>query len=79
MVPPDFFKFFWLGWIFAFAIIEWYAVHNGIRGGTFSEFVWWIIGSGKADREWYRWLARGLLLALMLWLIPHFYTRWKWW
>lgn len=78
MVPPDFFKFFWIAWLLSFAAIEFYAIRAGIAGGTFSEFVWWIIGSGDGDREWFRWLARGLVLILLLWLIPHFFTKWKW-
>jgi hypothetical protein len=78
MVPPDFFKFFWILWLLSFAAVEFYAVRSGIGGGTFSEFVWWILGSGESEREWFRWVARGLVLILLLWLIPHFFTRWKW-
>lgn len=79
MVPPDFYRLFWLAWLLAFCVIEFYALHNGVKGGTFSEWVWWILGSGESEREWYRWGARAFVLVLLFWLIPHFFTKWKWW
>ena len=32
MVPPDFFKFFWILWLLSFAAVEFYAVRSGIGG-----------------------------------------------
>jgi len=79
MVPPDFYRLFWLGWLLAFAVIESYAIWKNVPGGTFSEWVWWILGSGDADREWYRNVFRVVVAGFLVWLIPHFFTRWKWW
>jgi hypothetical protein len=78
-VPPDLWKFVWIAWLLWFGIWEFIAVKFSVPRGTFSEFVWWIMGSGEADREWYRWLARGLVAVLLVWLVPHFFTKWNWW
>ncbi len=78
MVPPDFPKMYWLAWLLMFGVLEFWAVHKGQTDHTFSYFVWWILGSGDAEREWFRWLARGLVAVLLLWLIPHFFTKWRW-
>lgn len=78
MVPPDFFKWFWIAWLLAFGIVEFIAIRNDTGHDTFSSFVWWILGSGDEEREWFRWLARVLVGILLLWLIPHFFTKWKW-
>lgn len=77
-MPPDIFKWLWVGWLLAFGVIEFVAIRNGTPNDTFSEFAWWLLGSGNADREWFRWLARGLVGVLLLWLIPHFFTKWSW-
>lgn len=77
-VPPDFPKMYWLAWLALFAVFEFYAVYTKQTDHTFSYFMWWILGSGDADREWFRWLARGVVLAILLWVIPHFFTKWKW-
>lgn len=78
MVPPDFWKIYWIAWlVVGFGVFEFVAVSQGIRGATFSEFVWWIIGSGDSEREWYRWAARGLLVLFFIWIVPHFFTRWN--
>jgi len=79
MVPYPPFKFFWIAWLLAFAIVEFIAIKREAGGDTFSEFVWWIIGTGEDQREVWRWVARAFVLGLLLWLIPHFMTRWKWW
>ena len=79
MVPEPTFKILWLIWITFFCVVEFIAVRREGYGDTFSEFIWWIIGSGEEEREWYRWAARIFLAGLLAWLIPHFFTRWKWW
>jgi hypothetical protein len=78
-VPHDTYKALWIIWLAFFCIVEFIAVKRAGTGDTFSEFVWWIIGSGEAEREWYRWAARAFVLGLLLWLVPHFFTKWKWW
>jgi hypothetical protein len=78
MVPETSFKLAWIAWILAFCVIEFIAIRREGYGDTFSEFVWWIIGSGDDQRDAWRWAARIFLAGLMLWLIPHFFTRWKW-
>lgn len=78
--PPDLPRIYWLVWILMFGVLEFWAIHTKQTDHTFSYFVWWILGSHDgADREWFRWLARGLVVGLLLWLIPHFATKWKWW
>ena len=78
MVPPDFPKVYWLAWLLMFGLLEGWAVYTGRGDHTFSYFVWWILGSGDGEREWFRWVARGGVLVLLLWLIPHFFTKWRW-
>jgi hypothetical protein len=77
-VPPDFWKFYWLVWlVIGFGVAEFVALKTIGTRGTFSYFVWWIMGSYAEEREWYRNVARGLLIIFFLWIIPHFFTRWN--
>ena len=74
-VPPDFFRLYWLVWlVVGFGGMEYYAIKTGQTEGTFSYWVWWIIGTGEDGREWIRWLARIVLGVFFIWLIQHFYT-----
>jgi len=74
-VPPDFPKLYWLAWlIIGFGAMEYYAISTGRLNWTFSYFVYWIIGTGEEHREWFRWLARGLLGVFFIWVIQHFFT-----
>ena len=75
-VPP--FKFFWIAWLLAFAIVEIIALRREGGGDTFSEFVWWIIGTGESERDTWQWVARVFVIGFMVWLVPHFATGWKW-
>lgn len=77
MVPETTFKWLWIAWLLMFGIIEFIAVRRELGGDTFSEFVWWIIGSGDDQRDVWRWAARIGLAGLFAWLIPHFFTRWN--
>jgi hypothetical protein len=79
MTPEPTFKLLWIAWILFFCVVEFIAVRREGYGDTFSEFVWWIIGSGDDQRDVWRWTARIFLAGLIAWLIPHFFTRWKWW
>jgi len=79
MVPPDFPKLYWLVWfVVGFGVMEAWAVYTGRVDHTLSYWWWWILGSGEEEREWYRWAARGALLVTLVWLIPHFFTKWEW-
>jgi len=78
MVPVTGFKLFWIAWLVAFGVVEFIAVRREGGGDTFSEFIWWIIGTGESDRDAVRWIARALILGVLLWLIPHFFTKWRW-
>jgi len=77
-VPHDTFKALWIAWLVFFCIVEFIAIKRDGYGDTFSEFVQWIVGAGEAEREWFRWVARVFVIGLLLWLIPHFLNRWKW-
>ena len=78
MVPETPFKIAWIVWLLFFAVVEFIAVRREMPGDTFSEFVWWIIGTGDDQRDAVRWIARGVVLGVLLWLIPHFMTKWSW-
>jgi hypothetical protein len=78
MVPDDFPRLYWLAWLLMFGVLEGWAVYTGRVDHTFSYWVWWILGSGEDTREWFRWVARAGVLVLLIWLIPHFFTKWEW-
>lgn len=77
-MPDPTFKILWILWLIAFGVIEFIAIRRDGYGDTFSEFVWWIIGSGDGGRDAWRWAARIALGILIAWLIPHFFTKWRW-
>lgn len=79
MVPPDLPKLYWLVWLLMFGAFEFWAVHTGKTDHTFSYWVWWILGSGEEERNALRWIARGGVIVLLLWLVPHLLNRWRWW
>lgn len=88
MVPPDVPRLFWLTWFVAGVAFEWYAIKYGGYEWTATGWFRWILGTGEESREWFRWLARAIMLAFLVWLIPHFMTmhgvpdfvrRLKWW
>ncbi len=73
------FKIFWIVWLAMFAVGEFIAVRNDKGGDTFSEFIWWLIDINKHPDDIARWIARAVVLCVLLWLIPHFMTKWRWW
>ncbi len=79
MVPPDFFKIYWICWIvIGFGVVEFIAVRYQIPNAAFSNFIWWITDTGSDGvRDWYRWVARGLMVLFFIWIIPHFFTKWN--
>lgn len=79
-VPPDIPKLYWLIWfIVGFGAMETYAIVTDQLNWTFSYTVQWLVGAGDSDtREWYRWLARIVLIVLLLWLVPHWLNKWRW-
>lgn len=74
-VPPDFWKIYWTCWVvIGFGVAEFVALKTIGPQGTFSYYVWWLIGTGEEAREWPRWAARISLAVFFVWLIQHFYT-----
>ncbi len=67
----------WIFWIVFFMVVEGIAVFNNIPGDTLSEHVWKLIGT-NADRSDWTWVWRIGLAGLLIWMIPHFMTGWKW-
>ncbi len=62
----------WLLWLAYFAILEGFALKNGVENDTLSEHVWkWFAVKEKGTA----WRARRFaLLAFMAWLATHFLT-----
>ncbi len=69
----------WIAWWAMFCIVEYFAITNGVPGDTLSEQVWKLIGtSADGGRTAVNWIWRAGLLALLAWLVPHFFTGWTW-
>lgn len=77
-VPETPFKLFWIAWILIFVVVEYVAIKRVGHGDTFSEFVWWVMGTGDNNRDALRWIARAVVLGGLVWLIPHFASGWTW-
>lgn len=77
-MPDPTFKTIWTLWLVFFGVVEFIAVKREGYGDTFSEYVWWLLGSGDDERDMWRWIARGAVALLFAWLIPHFFTKWEW-
>ena len=68
----------WTVWIAFFCVLEFIAIMWGPPGATLSEHVWKVIGTDADSRSIATWVARGFVLALLAWLIPHMLTGWSW-
>ena len=71
------YSYLWIVWVLMFCVVEYFALTNGIDGDTLSEQVWKLIGTGS-ERSGLNWLWRVGLGAGFAWLVPHFFTGWKW-
>lgn len=62
----------WIGWIGAFIVLEGVALYRPQEGDTLSEQVrhWLHYGPDQVPSP-IVWLARGSVLTLLVWLIPH--------
>lgn len=71
------YSWLWIAWAAMFCIVEYFALTNGVPGDTLSEQVWMLIGTGS-ERSGLNWFFRVTLVAGFAWLVPHFFTGWKW-
>jgi hypothetical protein len=69
-------RWLWVGWLGFFLTLETIALVRLAPGDTFSEFVWWLIGTRPGEPVGH-WSARHVLGAflvfgLLFWLMGHF-------
>lgn len=73
-VPPDFWKYYWLGWFAAFAVGEFIAIkHVGVEA-TLSYTIWWLLGIGRETVNVARWAFRLTFFVFFFWGLHHFWT-----
>jgi len=80
--PRGKYPYLWVGWlvcvVVGFFVIEIPALVNKSGGDTLTEHVQYVAGTGWAATV----LIGGGLVALFVWLMPHFFGRdsrvWKW-
>ncbi len=77
---PDWnwFTWAWAFWALMFLVVEGIAVLNNIPGDTLSEHVWKIFGTNNDNRTSMMWVWRAGFILLVMWLVPHFLTGWRW-